>query len=193
MNVRSQFSQRLVVLMAAAGLLGSQVLLPAAQVVSSTRAVDVALSAQGSLSGSVVDARGHSRGKTVVEVRRGRRLVARTLSDDKGLYTIANLPGGLYQVRVDGSETLIRAWAEGTAPRSAAGRLQIIANAPIIRGQAAAAPPTAAAGSSTGGIFGGAGMSAWMTTALVVGGVVGAIVVIDVLDDDDEDSPPASP
>ncbi len=195
MNVRSQFSQRLVVLMAAAGLLGSQVLLPAAQVVSSTRAVDVALSAEGSLSGSVVDSKGHSRGKTVVEVRRGRRLVARTLSDDKGLYTIANLPGGLYQVRVDGSETLIRAWAAGTAPRSAAGRLQVIANPPTIRAQAEEAPPTDA-GSSSGGLFGGSGMSTGLTTVLIVGGVVGAIFIIDALDDDDDDdddSAPASP
>ena len=191
MNVRSQFSQGLVVLLAAAGLLGSQVLLPAAQVVSSTRAVDVALSADGSLTGSVVDTRGQSRGKTVIEVRRGRRLVARTLSDDKGLYTVANLPGGLYQVRVDGTETLIRAWAAGTAPRSAAGRLQVIANPPIIRAQAGEAPPTDA-GSSSGGLFGGSRMSKGLMTVLIVGGVVAAIFIIDELDDDD-DTPPASP
>lgn len=193
MKARSQFFQSLVVLLAAASLLGSQVLLSAAQVVSSTRAVDVALMADGSLVGSVVDTSGHSRGKTVIEVRRGRRVVARTLSNDKGLYTVTNLPGGLYQVRVDGTETLIRAWAPGTAPRSASSRLQVIANAPIIRAQAEEAPPTGA-GSSSGGLFGGGGMSAGLTTALVIGGVIGAIVIIDELnDDDDDDAPPASP
>jgi len=191
MNIRTELSQGLVVLLAAAGLLGSQILLPAAQIVSSTRAVDVALSADGSLSGSVVDTRGHSRGKTVIEVRRGRRLVARTLSDDKGLYTVKNLPGGLYQVRVDGTETLIRAWAAGTAPRSAAGRLQVIANPPIIRAQAGEAPPTDD-DSSSGGLFGGSRMSSGLKIALIVGAVVGAIFIIDELDDDD-DSPPASP
>ena len=192
MNLRSELSQGLVVLLAAAGLLGSQILLPAAQIVSSTRAVDVALSADGSLSGSVVDTRGHSRGKTVIEVRRGRRLVARTLSDDKGLYTVKNLPGGLYQVRVDGTETLIRAWAAGTASRSATDPLQVVADAPIARGQDKEAPPTDAVESSSDGLFGGSSMSTGLTTALIVGGVVGAIFIIDELNDDD-DSPPASP
>ena len=190
MNIRSELSQGLVVLLAAAGLLGSQILLPAAQIVSSTRAVDVALSADGSLSGSVVDTRGHSRGKTVIEVRRGRRLVARTLSDDKGLYTVKNLPGGLYQVRVDGTQTLIRAWAAGTAPRSAAGLLQVIANPPIIRAQDGEAPTTDD-DSSYGGRFG-ERQAAGLKTALIVGVVVGAIFIIDELNDDD-DSPPASP
>ncbi|MEC7557023.1 MAG: carboxypeptidase-like regulatory domain-containing protein [Planctomycetota bacterium] len=192
MTVCSRIPQGLVVLVTATSLLSSQVLLSAAQVSASAQAVDVALSATGTLSGAVVDTRGHARGKTAVEVRRGRRLVARALTDANGRYDVSNLPGGLYQVRVDGTETLVRAWAAGTAPRSAAKKLPVIADAPIVRGQDA--PPVAAAEPASGGLFGGSAMSAGLVTALIVGGVVGTILIIDELDDDDDDDPaPASP
>ncbi len=98
MTVCSRIPQALVVLVTATSLLSSQVLLSAAQVPASARAADVALSATGTLAGAVVDTRGHARGKTAVEVRRGRRLVARALTDVNGRYAIDNLPGGLYQV-----------------------------------------------------------------------------------------------
>ena len=192
MTVCSRIPQGLVVLVTATSLLSSQVLLSAAQVAASAQAVDVALSATGTLSGAVIDTRGHARGKTAVEVRRGRRLVARALTDANGRYDVSNLPGGLYQVRVDGTETLVRAWAAGTAPRSAAKKLPVIADAPIVRGQDA--PPVAAAEPASGGLFGGSAMSAGLVTALIVGGVVGTILIIDELDDDDDDDPaPASP
>ena len=141
MKVCSRIPQGFVVLVTATSLLGSQVLVSAAQVSVSAQAVDVALSVTGTLSGAVVDTRGHARGKTAVEVRRGRRLVARALTDANGRYDVSNLPGGLYQVRVDGTETLVRAWAAGTAPRSAAKQLPVIADAPIVRGQDQDAPP----------------------------------------------------
>ena len=193
MNVRSRFIQGLVVSLTATSLLGSQVVLPAAGSVSSARAVDVALSVDGTLSGVVIDTKNQPRGETTVEVRRGRRVVARTRTDSRGRYSVANLPGGLYQVRVDGTETLIRAWAAGTAPRSATGPLQVVADAPIARGQDKEAPPTDAVESSSNGLFGGSSMSTGLTTALIVGGVVGAIFIIDELDDDAEDAAPASP
>jgi hypothetical protein len=192
MKVCSRIPQGLVVLVTATSLLSSQVLLSAAQVSASAQAVDVALSATGTLSGAVVDTRGHARGKTAVEVRRGRRLVARALTDANGRYAVSNLPGGLYQVRVDGTETLVRAWAAGTAPRSAAKKLPVIADAPIVRGQDA--PPVAAAEPASGGLFGGSAMSAGLVTALIVGGVVGTILIIDEIDDHHHDDPaPASP
>ena len=191
MTVCSRIPQALVVLVTATSLLSSQVLLSAAQVPASARAADVALSATGTLAGAVVDTRGHARGKTAVEVRRGRRLVARALTDVNGRYAIDNLPGGLYQVRVDGTETLVRAWAAGTAPRTAAKQLPVIADALIVRGQDD--PP--AAGPDSGGLFSRSAISSGLVTALIVGGVVGTILIIDKLDDDaeDDDTPPASP
>ena len=184
MNVCPRFSEGLVVMLTATSLLGSQILLPAAEVVSSTQAVDVALSATGTLEGQVVDTKGHSRGETAVEVCRGRLVVARVLTDTKGRYAVSNLPGGLYQVRVDGTETLIRAWAPGTAPRSASSRLQVVADATVVRGQEA---PPVAAKSSSGGLFDGSALSN-TRIAMIIGGVVGAIIIIDELNDD----PPAS-
>ena len=191
MNIRSQTTRCLAVAMTVTCLLGSQVLLPAAQIASSPRVIDVSLTDSGSLSGTVIDSKGQVRAKTLVEVRRGRIVVARTLTDQSGRYSINNLPGGLYQVRVDGTETLIRAWAVGTAPPSVAGQLQVVADSLIVRGQDKDAPPTDVA--SDGGLFGGAGMSTTLGAALIVGGVIGAILIIDELDDDDDDSPPASP
>lgn len=190
MNVRFRFSQGLAVLLTATSLLGSQVLLPAAEVVSSARAVDVSLSANGTLTGAVIDSKGQSRAKTTIEVVRGRRVIARTFTDDNGRYAVANLPGGLYQVRVDGTETLIRAWAIGTAPRTSGSQLQVVADPPIVRGQNE--PPVAEAEPSNGGLFGGGSMSAGMTTALIVGGVIGAIIILDEIDDAADDKAPAS-
>jgi hypothetical protein len=191
MTVCSRIPQGLVVLVTATSLLSSQVLLSAAQVPASARAADVALSATGTLAGAVVDTRGHARGKTAVEVRRGRRLVARALTDVNGRFAIDNLPGGLYQVRVDGTETLVRAWAAGTAPRTAAKQLPVIADALIVRGQDD--PPAAEPDSE--GLFSRSAISSGLVTALIVGGVVGTILIIDKLDDDaeDDDTPPASP
>ncbi|MED5449293.1 MAG: carboxypeptidase-like regulatory domain-containing protein [Planctomycetota bacterium] len=194
MKVCSRIQQGLVVLVTATSLLGSQVLLSAAQVSTSAQAVDVALSATATLSGAVVDTRGHARGKTAVEVRRGRRLVARALTDANGRYDVSNLPGGLYQVRVDGTETLVRAWAAGTAPRSAAKQLPVIADAPIVRGQDQDAPPAAAAEPASRGLFGGSALADGLVSALIVGGVVGTILIIDAIDDHHHDEPaPASP
>ena len=191
MTVCSRIPQGLVVLVTATSLLSSQVLLSAAQVPASARAADVALSATGTLAGAVVDTRGHARGKTAVEVRRGRRLVARALTDVNGRFAIDNLPGGLYQVRVDGTETLVRAWAAGTAPRTAAKQLPVIADALIVRGQ----DDSPAAEPDSGGLFSRSAISSGLVTALIVGGVVGTILIIDKLDDDaeDDDTPPASP
>ena len=191
MKVGSQIPQGFVVLVTATSLLSSQVLVSAAQVSVSAQAVDVALSVTGTLSGAVVDTRGHARGKTAVEVRRGRRLVARALTDANGRYDVSNLPGGLYQVRVDGTETLVRAWAAGTAPRSAAKQLPVIADAPIVRGQDQDAPP---AESASRGLFGGSALADGLVSALIVGGVVGTILIIDAIDDHHHDEPaPASP
>ena len=191
MKVCSRMPQGFVVLVTATSLLSSQVLVSAAQVSVSAQAVDVALSVTGTLSGAVVDTRGHARGKTAVEVRRGRRLVARALTDANGRYDVSNLPGGLYQVRVDGTETLVRAWAAGTAPRSAAKQLPVIADAPIVRGQDQDAPP---AESASRGLFGGSALADGLVSALIVGGVVGTILIIDAIDDHHHDEPaPASP
>lgn len=192
MNIRSQATRCLAVAMTATSLLGSQVVLPAAQMASSPRVIDVSLTDSGSLSGTVIDSKGQVRARTLVEVRRGRIMLARTLTDQAGRYSIKNLPGGLYQVRVDGTETLIRAWAVGTAPPSVAGQLQVVADSPIVRGQEEDAPPTDVPSDvpSDGGLFGGEGMSTTLGAALIVGGVIGAILIIDELDDDDS---PASP
>ena len=191
MKVCSRIPQGFVVLVTATSLLSSQVLVSAAQVSVSAQAVDVALSVTGTLSGAVVDTRGHARGKTAVEVRRGRLLVARALTDANGRYDVSNLPGGLYQVRVDGTETLVRAWAAGTAPRSAAKQLPVIADAPIVRGQDQDAPPDEPA---SRGLFGGSALADGLVSALIVGGVVGTILIIDAIDDHHHDEPaPASP
>ena len=196
MNSRSTIKS-LVVLLATASLLGSQVLLPAAGVVplrtqfpptNNARAVvtDVALADRNTLSGQVVDSRNRPRAGTVVILRRGRQVIGRARTDAQGRYAFVNVSGGLYQLQVDETITVIRAWSIGTAPRAASLLARLVADPPLFRGQNG--PP------ASGSIFGGSLGSTTLVTALFVGAVVGAIFIIDELDDDDDDDdPPASP
>ena len=181
-----QFNRRLVVLLMVTSLLGVQVRLPAAGLVSSAKVVDVVLSPDGTLAGQVVDSRNRPRGGTIVDIHRGRRVVARTRTDADGRYAITDLPGGLYQFRVGDSQTLVRAWAAGTAPRGADSLLRVVADAPVVRGQQED-PPSEKAESSPGDLF----ASPITSTLLVFAGIAGVIFFIAELDDDDP--PPASP
>ena len=96
--------RRLVVFLTMTSLLGIQVRLPAAGLVASAKkVVDVVLSPDGTLAGRVVDTRNRPRGGTIVNVHRGRRVVARTRTDADGRYAITDLAGGLYQFRVGDS------------------------------------------------------------------------------------------
>lgn len=186
MNVHFRFTRSLVVLLTVTSLLGVQIRLPAAGLVSSAKVVDVVLSPDGTLTGRVVDTRNRPRGGTIVDVKRGRRVVARARTDADGRYAITDLPGGLYQFRVDDSERLVRAWAAGTAPRGADRQLRVVADAPVVRGQDEE-PPTEAPESTSGDLF-----SSPITSALLVfGGIAGVILLIAELDD--SDPPPASP
>ncbi|MBQ16112.1 MAG: hypothetical protein CMJ65_03200 [Planctomycetaceae bacterium] len=191
----------LVALLATTSLLGSQVLLPAAGIalertksLSSDNAgpvavvADVALAEGNTLSGQVVDSRNRPRAGTVVTLRRGHRVIGQARADARGHYAFVNVAGGLYQLQVDETVTVIRAWSIGTAPRTASLLARVVVEPSVFRGQNGAG----AAGSATsGGIFGGALGSTTLVTAVVVGAVVGAVFIIDELDDDDD--PPASP
>ncbi|GIS62016.1 MAG: hypothetical protein CM1200mP2_42410 [Planctomycetaceae bacterium] len=167
-------------------LLGIQVRFPAAGLVAPAKVVDVVLSPDGTLAGRVVDTRHRPRGGTIVNVHRGRRVVARTRTDADGRYAITDLPGGLYQFRVGDSLTLVRVWSAGTAPR---GSRQSLASRGRRPGSSAAGneeSPSETTEPSPGDLF----ASPITSTVLVFAGIAGAIFLIAELDDDD---PPASP
>lgn len=190
----SRKTNGLVVLVTTLSLLGSQVLIlaappqPAKSVAESrSTVVDVKLGADGSLSGSIVDAKNRPRSATVVTLRQGRRVVARASTDGKGHFAITGLRGGLYQLRVDGTQLTCRAWASQTAPRSAVASTRIVADPPVLRGQDG---PVVR---GQNGLFDDPVISSGVTTALIVGGIVGAMFLIAELDENDDAVAPASP
>ena len=189
--------QQLAILLAVSSMLATPVLVSASPATRTVKPTDVALAADGTLGGIVVNSQGKRRAGAIVELHRGRQLLARVQSDASGRYTLPPLQGGLYQLTVDGVQRLVRAWAAGTAPRQATSTLQVVADAPVVRGQDEA-PPTgevaAEAGVKKSGGFLGMGEMTFTKGLLIAGGVVGAVFIIDELDDDDDDDDPqASP
>lgn len=77
---------------------------------------DVALDDSGQLVGRVVDAQGQPRDGVLVVLRQGHREVARTTTDARGQFTLANIPGGLYQLDAGSTRAVYRIWDAQLAP-----------------------------------------------------------------------------
>ena len=137
----------LVMLLATSSLLTTQVLVPAGQIDSRpTRSagktpasapaepapevsvIDVALATGHTLAGRVVDTQGQPRAAAVVTLVRGRRVIAHARTDRSGRYALTNLAGGLYQLKVDDTLQLVRAWEAGTAPGLSQSSVEVVAD-----------------------------------------------------------------
>ncbi len=100
------------------------------------RVPDVRLDAGGQLQGMVVDGQGHGLPEAQVVVSRvgdSPRQVTKTDAD--GRFTVGNLKGGTYCLRVSEGTSLCRVWTPGAAPPSAAHSILVVNDRLIQRGQ----------------------------------------------------------
>ena len=96
---------------------------------------DVAMQADGTVQGQVLNAQGAHLDGAVVSIRQGNEEVARTLTDAQGRFTVRNLRGGVYHVVAGRGAKVFRFWAPKTAPPSAQAQAVIVSGAEIVRGQ----------------------------------------------------------
>jgi hypothetical protein len=150
---------------------------PAARATQAPVFVDVALHADSTFVGSLVDPQGKPIEGAAVSIRQGKNEVARTTSGRDGTFAVNHLRGGTYHVVAGQSEGLFRLWAENTAPPSAYERALIVAGGPTVRGQ-----------------YGGIDAITLITLGAAITGVTLAAINLSKLDDlDDKISTPASP
>nr|ANO58250.1 hypothetical protein [uncultured Planctomycetota bacterium] len=108
---------------------------PASGTQPATSISDVALDETGHFSGQVVDDQGQSRGGIVVVLRQGHREVARTQTDSRGHFAMANIPAGLYQVDVGSTRSVYRIWTNESAPPGSRQQVVLVSSPEqIVRG-----------------------------------------------------------
>ena len=131
---------------------------------------DVALAANGTLVGQVVDQQGIAiAGAQVVVLQQGQKPV-QAVADKSGKFQAAGLKGGPAQVVTSGGQSMYRLWAANTAPPAAKRSALLFGNGPVVRGQMT-------------------GMGGWLLPALAAGGVIAGVAVAT----SNTSSSPASP
>lgn len=96
---------------------------------------NISLGPSGTLTGKVVDANGVGIEGAMVVVHLGNNIVAKTVTDAAGSYTVTNLRGGTYQITAGQTTGLFRLWTENTAPPSSFEQALIVSNPQVVRGQ----------------------------------------------------------
>ena len=103
--------------LAVVGFCVPQSLLAAGLETGSTGVVtDVALFDGGALVGQVVDSQGHPLSNVSVLVKQGVMVRAMATTDEKGVFHVRGLQGGVYQVVTPNGQAAYRLWAPGSAP-----------------------------------------------------------------------------
>lgn len=134
--------------MVLAGLVSLNMLLPARMVVAAEQisqpAVtapkkmigDVSLAKSGTLNGRVVDQRGATIDGAVVTVSQGAVKVSETVTNANGEFAVSGLKGGVYHVQAAGTESVVRAWTERTAPPAASAQVLLVTqDETVVNGQ----------------------------------------------------------
>lgn len=142
---------------------------------------DVALSGkQGTLLGQVIGPAGKPRPNVMVSLRVDNRVSAKGKSDSQGRFAFTNLRGGVYQVMAGNGFGTFRAWADGTAPKSAKRKALVVVAEETIRGQM--------------------GKPDWkgrlrrcLRNPIVLAGIVGTAVAVPLAVQDSKDDPSGAP
>jgi len=132
---------------------------------------DVALSQGGLLVGQLLDDKMTPMAGTEVTIQCDGHTMARTKTDQSGVFAVAGLRGGVHQVVASESIENCRLWAPGTAPPSASENLRLVPGQhTVVRGQwGAPANPFLHQAKTLA------------TNPWVVGGVVAAAVAVPVI------------
>ncbi len=108
--------------------------------IASAKPLDISLDAKGQLSGVLVDAQGKPlAGKNIALLRRPRIKVT-TVTDSRGVWKIANVKGGQYELASRNSRRLVRVWTHGRAPKNAMVRVLLVEKPLVVRAQSEILP-----------------------------------------------------
>jgi hypothetical protein len=124
-----RYLSRAAVVLACCGTLIPQSALagtPAAAV-APRAARDIALTANGSLAGAIVNPAGQPLDGAVISLRRNGQEVARGVSNRQGGFEIAGLSSGVYDLAVGQQVTQVRLWTANAAPPVALKQAVIVA------------------------------------------------------------------
>jgi hypothetical protein len=97
--------------------------------------VDVALSEQGTLQGSVIDPQGSPVPRVSVIVGQTGQAKAYAQTGAEGQFSVSGLRGGVYQVMSGQGAGTFRLWAADTAPPGARHSAMIVTRSTTVRGQ----------------------------------------------------------
>lgn len=173
-------AQRVAAAVACFGMLVQPALAGAPVAASAPAVADIALADGGLFVGKVVNAQGAPLAKVAVSMQQAGQEVATTVTDEKGVFAVQGLRGGLYQVVSEGGVVSYRLWAANTAPPAANQSALIVTGDAIVNGQYG--PPAGPAHGHGYGVLG------WMREhpLLVAAGIATAIAVPLALADDDD-------
>ena len=101
---------------------------------------DVSLGKKGELTGVVVNEQGKAVTRSTVVIKRGRKAVAKTTTNDAGQFRVEGLRGGVYQIVHAEGVSVFRVWVNGTAPKSAKTNALIVVGRRMVRGQSEVGP-----------------------------------------------------
>ena len=132
----------------------------------------------GSFTGRVVDHTGKPLAKREVVVRQGEKEVGRAQTNEKGVFTVADVRPGNYTATAGNTTGTFRVWNDQTAPPSAKGHALLVMGENGARGQFGAVDPTLLL----------------LTTAIIASVIISAITLDRVNQIDDKvDQIPTSP
>jgi hypothetical protein len=96
---------------------------------------DVRLSPRGDLAGQLLDAAGRPLAAHPIVLVQGAQVLGRTRTDAAGQFVFAQLRGGVYQITNGTVGVACRTWTHQAAPPAAQDRVQLVADAQVVRGQ----------------------------------------------------------
>jgi len=115
---------------------------PAVKIAKKGQLPDISLATGGVFSGRVVDHTGAPLEGAEVVIKQNKKEVARVVTDHKGLFTHADMKGGVYQVSSGNTDGVFRLWTENTAPPVAKGQALLVMGENGARGQFGGVDPT---------------------------------------------------
>jgi hypothetical protein len=95
---------------------------------------DIALRPGGVLLGQVVDQQGVAKAGTPVTIEFAGKEVARTTTDERGVFAAQGLRGGQYKINTVEGSSECRLWAADTAPPSARPAALVVTGNDLVRG-----------------------------------------------------------
>ena len=108
---------------------------PSVKILSENTTLDVSLGKTGTFSGRTVDHTGAPVEGAKVLLKQGKSVVAETVTDENGRFTVPSVKSGLYQVSSGATEGTYRLWSEQAAPPSAKAQGLLVLGENGARGQ----------------------------------------------------------